>query len=162
VRFPEDLRPLLGNRIYGCDDCQLVCPWNRYAQVTAEPDFDVRNGLDAAALVDLFAWSESEFDERLAAARSAGSATSAGCATSPSRSATRRRRRTVVARCGARGRIRRRWSASTSHGRWRSTALRAVDAIAPIALHISGVQSPSATLDAVEYAPRITIRKESG
>jgi epoxyqueuosine reductase len=65
-RIPEDLRPLLGNRIYGCDDCQLVCPWNKYAQVGAEPDFAVRNGLDDAALTELFAWTEAEFDERLA------------------------------------------------------------------------------------------------
>ena len=64
--IPEELRPLLGNRIYGCDDCQLVCPWNRYAQFSAESDFDVRNGLDAAALVDLFRWTEQEFDTRLA------------------------------------------------------------------------------------------------
>ena len=64
--IPEDLRPLLGNRIYGCDDCQMVCPWNRYAQSSGEPDFDVRNGLDAATLVDLFAWTEDEFDARLA------------------------------------------------------------------------------------------------
>ena len=63
--IPEPLRPLIGNRVYGCDDCQLVCPWNRFAQPTAEPDFAVRNGLDAAALVDLFAWSESEFNTRL-------------------------------------------------------------------------------------------------
>ena len=64
--IPEALRPLLGNRIYGCDDCQLVCPWNKYAQVSAEPDFNVRNGLDGAALVELFAWTEAEFDARLA------------------------------------------------------------------------------------------------
>ena len=63
--IPEALRPLLGNRIYGCDDCQLVCPWNRYAKVTTEPDFNVRNGLDGAALVDLFAWTEEEFEHRL-------------------------------------------------------------------------------------------------
>ena len=64
--IPEPLRPLLGNRVYGCDDCQLVCPWNRYAQTSAEADFAVRNGLDAPALVDLFRWSEAEFHERLA------------------------------------------------------------------------------------------------
>ncbi|GMU44417.1 MAG: tRNA epoxyqueuosine(34) reductase QueG [Xanthomonadales bacterium] len=55
------LRPLIGNRIYGCDDCQLVCPWNRYARVTAEPDFRARHGLDAAGLVELFAWDESTY-----------------------------------------------------------------------------------------------------
>jgi epoxyqueuosine reductase len=63
--IPEALRPLIGNRVYGCDDCQLVCPWNSFAQVSSEPDFAVRNGLDAATLVELFAWSEREFDERL-------------------------------------------------------------------------------------------------
>lgn len=64
--IPEDLRPLMGNRIYGCDDCQLVCPWNKYAQVSTEPDFEVRNGLDDAGLVQLFGWTESQFEERLA------------------------------------------------------------------------------------------------
>ena len=64
--IPEALRPLLGNRIYGCDDCQLACPWNRYAQCSTLPDFDVRNGLDGAGLVALFAWTEAEFAERLA------------------------------------------------------------------------------------------------
>ena len=63
--IPPELRSLLGNRIYGCDDCQLVCPWNRFAQSAALPDFDVRNGLDSAQLVDLFAWSETDFNERL-------------------------------------------------------------------------------------------------
>jgi epoxyqueuosine reductase len=62
--IPEALRPLLGNRIYGCDDCQLACPWNRFARPAAEPDFQVRNGLDAAILVQLFAWSEQEFNTR--------------------------------------------------------------------------------------------------
>ena len=64
--IPIELRPLIGNRVYGCDDCQLVCPWNKYARVSAEPDFRVRNGLDAAELVDLFGWSEGAFHERLA------------------------------------------------------------------------------------------------
>ena len=59
--IPEPLRPLIGNRIYGCDDCQLVCPWNRFARTTAEPDFGPRHGLDRAGLSTLFAWSESEF-----------------------------------------------------------------------------------------------------
>jgi len=62
--IPEELRPLMGNRIYGCDDCQLVCPWNKYAKDSDDPDFAVRNGLDSAALVDLFAWSEDEFNRR--------------------------------------------------------------------------------------------------
>ena len=64
--IPVELRPLIGNRVYGCDDCQLVCPWNRYASLSGEPDFAVRNGLDCAELVTLFAWSEREFHERLA------------------------------------------------------------------------------------------------
>ena len=63
--IPEELRPLIGNRVYGCDDCQLVCPWNRFAQPTDEKDFQPRNGLDRATLVELFAWTEEEFDQRL-------------------------------------------------------------------------------------------------
>jgi epoxyqueuosine reductase len=63
--IPEDLRPLIGNRVYGCDDCQLACPWNRFAQDTEEDDFTVRDGLDQPTLVELFAWSEPDFDERL-------------------------------------------------------------------------------------------------
>jgi epoxyqueuosine reductase len=59
--IPEALRPAMGNRIYGCDDCQLVCPWNRYAKLSAEPDFRARQGLDAPRLVDLFRWTEREF-----------------------------------------------------------------------------------------------------
>ena len=62
--IPEEFRGAIGNRIYGCDDCQLVCPWNRYARLTAEPDFHPRHGLDAPRLVELFAWTESEFLER--------------------------------------------------------------------------------------------------
>jgi len=62
--IPEELRPLIGNRVYGCDDCQLVCPWNKYAQTSAEPDFAVRNGLDAADLVALFGWTADEFAMR--------------------------------------------------------------------------------------------------
>ncbi|HEY7788240.1 MAG TPA: tRNA epoxyqueuosine(34) reductase QueG [Casimicrobiaceae bacterium] len=60
--IPEPLRPLIGNRVYGCDDCQLACPWNRYAVTTSVEDFEaVRNGLDGAALTTLFAWTEEEF-----------------------------------------------------------------------------------------------------
>jgi epoxyqueuosine reductase len=64
--IPETLRPLMGNRIYGCDDCQLVCPWNKYAQPTVEGDFAIRHDLDDVTLTDLFAWSETDFNERLA------------------------------------------------------------------------------------------------
>ena len=63
--IPQALRPLIGNRVYGCDDCQLVCPWNKFAQPAAVADFDVRNGLDRAALVDLFSWSAEQFALRL-------------------------------------------------------------------------------------------------
>jgi epoxyqueuosine reductase len=59
--IPVELRPLIGNRIYGCDDCQLVCPWNKFAKKSVEPDFEARNGLDAASLIELFAWDEAEF-----------------------------------------------------------------------------------------------------
>ena len=62
--IPEELRPLLGNRIYGCDDCQLVCPWNRYAQLGQEADFQPRHGLDRAALLDLWQWDEATFLSR--------------------------------------------------------------------------------------------------
>jgi len=67
--IPEELRPAIGNRVYGCDDCQLVCPWNRHARRAALPDFDVRNGLDGASLTELFGWNAEQF-----AARHAGSA----------------------------------------------------------------------------------------
>jgi epoxyqueuosine reductase len=64
--IPVEFRPLIGNRVYGCDDCQLVCPWNRYARHAGEPDFRVRNGLDAAELAELFAWTDEEFRKRMA------------------------------------------------------------------------------------------------
>jgi epoxyqueuosine reductase len=63
---PVELRPLIGNRIYGCDDCQLTCPWSRFAQKTIEPDFAVRNGLDNVALTELFAWDEATFHAKFA------------------------------------------------------------------------------------------------
>jgi epoxyqueuosine reductase len=59
--IPPELRPLIGNRIYGCDDCQLACPWNKFAQRTALPDFDERAGLAGSQLVQLFGWSEEDF-----------------------------------------------------------------------------------------------------
>jgi epoxyqueuosine reductase len=62
--IPVDLRAPIGNRIFGCDDCQLVCPWNKFARATPEADFVPRHGLDGAALVDLFAWTEQEFLDR--------------------------------------------------------------------------------------------------
>ena len=63
--IPVELRPLIGNRIYGCDDCQLCCPWNRFARI-GDADFAVRHGLDALPLGELFAWSETDFASRLA------------------------------------------------------------------------------------------------
>lgn len=63
--IPLELRPLIGNRIYGCDDCQLTCPWNKFAQTATVGDFAVRNNLASAKLVDLFHWSEEEFMQRL-------------------------------------------------------------------------------------------------
>ena len=59
-----ELRPMMGNRIYGCDDCQLVCPWNKFAQTTRESDFAPRHGIDNCTLVELFAWTEEDFDTR--------------------------------------------------------------------------------------------------
>ena len=67
--IPEPLRPLIGNRVYGCDDCQWVCPWNRFARVTREADFLPRDGLDQATLLELFSW-----DEGMFLARTQGSA----------------------------------------------------------------------------------------
>lgn len=63
--IPLEFRPLIGNRVLGCDDCQLICPWNKFAQRATLPDFDVRNGLDGATLIDLFAWSEQQFNQNL-------------------------------------------------------------------------------------------------
>ena len=62
--IPLELRPLIGNRVFGCDDCQLVCPWNRFAKPTAEGDFKPRHSLDSASLAELFRWTEAEFLSR--------------------------------------------------------------------------------------------------
>jgi epoxyqueuosine reductase len=64
--IPVEFRPLIGNRVYGCDDCQLVCPWNKFAEITQEPDFNVRNGLDDISLVECFTWNEAEFKQKMA------------------------------------------------------------------------------------------------
>lgn len=64
--IPEDLRPLIGNRVYGCDDCQLTCPWNRFANIAEQDDFFVRHGLDNISLVELFAWDETTFKTKMA------------------------------------------------------------------------------------------------
>lgn len=63
--IPLELRPLIGNRVFGCDECQLVCPWNKFAQRASLADFDARNGLDNSTLIDLFAWTEEEFNRRM-------------------------------------------------------------------------------------------------
>ena len=63
--IPIELRPLIGNRVYGCDDCQSICPWNKFAQRAVVADFDERNGLGGADMVTLFGWSEEEFNRRL-------------------------------------------------------------------------------------------------
>lgn len=62
--IPPEFRRAIGNRIYGCDDCQLVCPWNRFAKPSVTPDFRVRHGLDAPSLIALFGWDEAEFLHR--------------------------------------------------------------------------------------------------
>lgn len=59
--IPEELRPLIGNRIYGCDDCQLICPWNRFAKMSGEQDFSPRHRLNTQQLLEIFAWTEEEF-----------------------------------------------------------------------------------------------------
>lgn len=64
--IPLEFRPLIGNRVYGCDDCQLYCPWNKFAEITNEPDFFVKNGLDDISLVDCFYWSEATFKKNMA------------------------------------------------------------------------------------------------
>lgn len=64
--IPEHLRPLMGNRVFGCDDCQLICPWNRFSRFTDETDFQPRHGLDSAELCELFLWDEATFLERTA------------------------------------------------------------------------------------------------
>ncbi len=63
--IPLEMRPLIGNRVYGCDDCQTACPWNKFAQRAVLPDFDERHGLGDAAMVELFAWSEEEFNRKM-------------------------------------------------------------------------------------------------
>ena len=63
--IPVDMRPLIGNRVYGCDDCQTACPWNKFAQRATLPDFDERHGLGSASMVELFGWSEEEFNRKM-------------------------------------------------------------------------------------------------
>jgi epoxyqueuosine reductase len=63
--IPVELRAAIGNRIYGCDDCQLVCPWNKFARTAAHPDMKVRHGLDAPVLAAVFRWTQAQFEERM-------------------------------------------------------------------------------------------------
>ncbi len=63
--IPLEFRKLIGNRVYGCDDCQLTCPWNKFAQITQTSDFHVRHGLDNISLVECFRWSETEFQQKM-------------------------------------------------------------------------------------------------
>jgi epoxyqueuosine reductase len=63
--IPVELRAAIGNRIYGCDDCQLVCPWNKFARTAAHPDMKVRHGLDAPLLAAVFRWTQAQFEERM-------------------------------------------------------------------------------------------------
>ncbi|MAJ90835.1 MAG: tRNA epoxyqueuosine(34) reductase QueG [Legionellales bacterium] len=62
--IPIEFRKLIGNRVYGCDDCQLICPWNKFSKNSEEDDFRIRNGLDSADLVELFSWTEKDFLKR--------------------------------------------------------------------------------------------------
>lgn len=64
--IPVDFRPLIGNRVYGCDDCQLTCPWNKFAETTQEDDFNVRHGLDNISLIECFSWTEEMFKQKMA------------------------------------------------------------------------------------------------
>jgi epoxyqueuosine reductase len=63
--IPEEFRAAMGNRIYGCDDCQLICPWNKYAKLATEIDFNIRHQLDDITLIELFNWSEQKFNDRM-------------------------------------------------------------------------------------------------
>ena len=89
--IPESLRTSIGNRIYGCDDCQIVCPPNKFAQQTSEPDFAPRHALDAIGLLECFSWDEETFLKKQKVQLSDASAMSAGAAMSPWPWATHRR-----------------------------------------------------------------------
>ena len=126
--IPEEFRRAIGNRIYGCDDCQLVCPWNKFARPTAEKDFAVRHGLDHSQLIELFAWSEADFEERTSgsAIRRIGYErwlrnVAIALGNAPASPAV-----TAALDCRANS-THQRWCANTFNGRWRSTEHRRRD-----------------------------------
>ncbi len=121
--IPEALRPLVGNRVYGCDDCQIACPWNRFAQATREADFDaVRHGLDDADLVTLFAWSAETFEARMRGSAIRRIGYERWLRNLAVGSATRLRRPRSSRRFAPARTTRRRSCASTWHGRSAGTA----------------------------------------
>ena len=124
--IPEEFRPLMGNRVYGCDDCQLICPWNKYAQTTELPDFDERSPLVGQQLVELFAWDEATFLKRTEGGRFGALTMNGGYATllwlsvMPYVALTRGRRKKYAFRCSAAQITPAPWCVNTLHGPWRS------------------------------------------
>jgi epoxyqueuosine reductase len=116
--IPEPLRPLIGNRVYGCDDCQLVCPWNRYAQTSAEPDFVVRNGMDDVSLVELFSWDAATFATRMAGSAVHRIGHERWLRNIAVGLSTHRRRRKSLPRCAHASTMHHHWCASMLSGRW--------------------------------------------
>ena len=121
--IPVELRPAIGNRIYGCDDCQLVCPWNKFAHAASHPDFKVRHGLDSARLTELFGWTEAQFEERMrgsAIYRIGYEKWSRNIAVALGNAPTSER---WWRRWSGGGRVLRSWCASTSSGHWHGTGV---------------------------------------
>ena len=114
--IPEELRPLIGNRIYGCDDCQLCCPWNRFAPLTAEDDFAVATASTTRRWSNCFPGAKPNSKHAWPARRSAASVMSAGCATSPSRWAMRRAARKSSRHWNRAATMHRDWCGSTWPG----------------------------------------------
>jgi hypothetical protein len=123
--IPEELRPLIGNRIYGCDDCQLICPWNRFSQLTDEADFSPRQALHAPPLIELFAWSEAHFLKVTEGLPSAGLAICAGYAILPSHWAMRPGMRRILPRWKV-AEVSTHYSMNTLSGRWRNKLTNAM------------------------------------